>query len=973
MINHELYIDGQLMDISPSEDITITYNSNLFRDVSKMLSNTTYTIRLPRTIRNAKVFGNADKVSSESNFPTTYHAARYYRNGVCIFDNGFAVLLSVSDAFEVSIAFGLFSSLQSVISNGLQLNQLQAADTIQYDINNDAEDYDTAIARGYFYPKYTPFANEHDDTWVGGMANYADGGWASYALADGVILTGAIGATIPTTPVARSGMSCAVFSFLVGDTLFLQNAQGQNDALTWCIIDSTNTVILTASDASYIASTTIHAPSTSAMCIINTSTTAIVDVAMNRRSGGGGTWRVDLPSHYYLPAVSVNWVLDQIEGENNLTFNFGTDAQDLIDSLCLPCVTRKALQTGSVMSLDAEFTDLPNTIGTLRLKLNQASPIFSESPNVNVNQLTAILSASIEFDIQYSFSWDTTTSEPNVGEGHTRYHNGSEVISPRYIYYLPYIEMRVAPGGDDDNADVYLIGDEHWQDVPYTNYDSMLDENGLYWHILYGTGRIDIESGDVITFVKKNYLNSALYNETRASSYIRGSVDTGDEVQHGMQFPIVANLPEIKVTDFLKFLSAITATYPHQSSSSVIDFLPFDVVFDHSRAVDWSSKVIQSRMMLGADTTEYKYSDFAQKNWYRWKEDESVLGSYDGCMEIQNETLDAEREYVFPFCAADGDRLPLWTPKKKRGLEDTEWPTFKGCDPRIMTMVKDAADKMSLTFDINMQTIINDKYGNIASSLAKTMVIKEKMVMSDVELSMWDDSRPVYLKQYGAYFAVLSIESHSDGIASVTLLRLSGATEPTPPEPPTPVLPYDAEIEYLENTGTQWIDTNYIPNPSTLEFEIKYQINAVTTSAGSMFGSRKYNGSHYDIIQLLTLRSGSTRYRFDYNATATNLQNYDANVHIIKLSGGHLTIDGNQMMNVNLTAFDALKLFVFATNQNGEVTLIHQGYKLYYFKFGALDLIPVRVGQVGMMYDRVSGELFGNDGTGDFILGNDKN
>ena len=37
-----------------------------------------------------------------------------------------------------------------------------------------------------------------------------------------------------------------------------------------------------------------------------------------------------------------------------------------------------------------------------------------------------------------------------------------------------------------------------------------------------------------------------------------------------------------------------------------------------------------------------------------------------------------------------------------------------------------------------------------------------------------------------------------------------------------------------------------------------------------------------------------------------------------------------------------------------------------------LDLIPVRKGQVGYMYDRVSGQLFGNAGTGDFILGADK-
>ena len=36
------------------------------------------------------------------------------------------------------------------------------------------------------------------------------------------------------------------------------------------------------------------------------------------------------------------------------------------------------------------------------------------------------------------------------------------------------------------------------------------------------------------------------------------------------------------------------------------------------------------------------------------------------------------------------------------------------------------------------------------------------------------------------------------------------------------------------------------------------------------------------------------------------------------------------------------------------------------------DFIPVRVGDVGYMYDRVSGDLFGNAGTGAFIIGPDK-
>jgi hypothetical protein len=56
------------------------------------------------------------------------------------------------------------------------------------------------------------------------------------------------------------------------------------------------------------------------------------------------------------------------------------------------------------------------------------------------------------------------------------------------------------------------------------------------------------------------------------------------------------------------------------------------------------------------------------------------------------------------------------------------------------------------------------------------------------------------------------------------------------------------------------------------------------------------------------------------------------------------------------------------------------GTKRYFKKFKLLDsknipkldLIPVRVGNVGYMYDKVSGKLFGNVGTGSFILGPDK-
>jgi hypothetical protein len=45
--------------------------------------------------------------------------------------------------------------------------------------------------------------------------------------------------------------------------------------------------------------------------------------------------------------------------------------------------------------------------------------------------------------------------------------------------------------------------------------------------------------------------------------------------------------------------------------------------------------------------------------------------------------------------------------------------------------------------------------------------------LSDFELLNFDETIPVYLRQYGAYFAVLEIKSSKAGIAEVQMLKLN--------------------------------------------------------------------------------------------------------------------------------------------------------------------------------------------------------
>ena len=68
-------------------------------------------------------------------------------------------------------------------------------------------------------------------------------------------------------------------------------------------------------------------------------------------------------------------------------------------------------------------------------------------------------------------------------------------------------------------------------------------------------------------------------------------------------------------------------------------------------------------------------------------------------------------------------------------------------------------------------------------------------------------------------------------------------------------------------------------------------------------------------------------------------------------------------------------MIIFGVNTNGTITAATQ-MTLYSFKIWkngvfVRDYIPVRKGTVGYLYDRVSGKLFGNAGTGAFTYGND--
>ena len=201
-------------------------------------------------------------------------------------------------------------------------------------------------------------------------------------------------------------------------------------------------------------------------------------------------------------------------------------------------------------------------------------------------------------------------------------------------------------------------------------------------------------------------------------------------------------------------------------------------------------------------------------------------------------------------------------------------------------------------------------------------------------------------------------------------------------------LPYDAEIEYLESTGTQHIELDYFSG-NKLEIKLKAHVATGATemdyisnqSSSTTQGSGRFVVGSYKPNTYAVFAYSKNGNNGDVNAL---MSGYSAG-QIIEIDAVFDTTNNNKYITVNGTQSQTAacrtitnsthKICVFSGPPNSE-NRFHYSGKMYYLqllKDNVLwyDLIPVRVGQVGYMYDKISGQLFGNAGTGDFVLGND--
>lgn len=200
---------------------------------------------------------------------------------------------------------------------------------------------------------------------------------------------------------------------------------------------------------------------------------------------------------------------------------------------------------------------------------------------------------------------------------------------------------------------------------------------------------------------------------------------------------------------------------------------------------------------------------------------------------------------------------------------------------------------------------------------------------------------------------------------------------------PTPPLPYDAEVEYIESTGTQWIDTGLLAREGLL---VECVGNIMSWKAnGRLFGCS--NGGRGRDFGVQTGRTDTTQFYIGaaMSASYTSSVPIGQSSHVFNLdstAGAKVfRIDGAVIYTWTTSLGVSLEnFFLFSDSASGYTSASRMCS--FWMKDSTtgqtlVDLIPVRFTNEqnqseGAMYDRVSGALFRNAGTGAFTIGPDK-
>lgn len=643
MRNDALFIDGKLVDLDDNTKITLKLKSNVFTDVSKIVSNNSYTIKLPKTVHNLLIIDNSDIPAYQSEFPYKVHKARYFRNGVEIINDGQAILMATNECIEIVLVWGNFVNFSNIVNQGLSLRDLSGDDTIYFEKVNTYEPFPND--KPYFYAYYNSRKYEKEE--------------------------------------------------------ILNNNKDITDR---------------------------YRPSYS------------------NREGS-------YPIH---PVVRVPWILEKIYEKAGARFDFSGKGKELVNSLLIPLIDKKSNEFTLGDNHECAV-DVRSGFGDLKYKVTKGLDMFE------VNQVGSYGNDfKVKADSTVRFTFKGTASF---------YYDASENSRNNSWQY-----MRVVLVMDREETLMATPRLDREIGINYRGWNTM-EISGFCTHALL-TGQ-----SAYIKFIHVYGGKTPIQNLILKDATIICSPNVPDEVPFNSYFPIISNLPDIKIIDLIKALSCLCGVFAKQDNG-VVRFISLDDIYENKdKALNWTKRVVASYRDNKPKDISFEVSDYCQHNYFKWKEDDIVEGNYDGDLVVDNKTLDYEKDSItLQFSATDGCNVPMYTYK------DGEFQ-HSSCKPRLLkevggtwynnrTTIRPGTggtviERSYALFDgLDFDTILNERYEKLRKVLNHARIIKENILVSEYDLKEFDESVPIYLGQYGKYFAVIEIKAEDNGIAEVQLLQL---------------------------------------------------------------------------------------------------------------------------------------------------------------------------------------------------------
>lgn len=468
------------------------------------------------------------------------------------------------------------------------------------------------------------------------------------------------------------------------------------------------------------------------------------------------------------PSVTAWWVLNRIATQAGFTFEIPDKHKLALRGIAIPCLSRNA----SAASNQAEATVstypfLQNSNGFWGFSIagnngTDKHGVFDPDDNTKIRKVDGatkvIISIIDKSGSQLGmtlYSNDSGAFPSRVYVRATQYNDNSETTTQ--------IAVSIGSSAVSSSTGMYAYQKTYYfadinEELLWGRYDYLR----LFPH--NGSGRIvGSRLGNTKLTITEDF-ESIIYPST---------------------YPIPQNLPEISQIDYIKAICGMLGIFavPDPANVNNLKFVSLDTLQENKvQACDWSDKLARSNDDE-PKTTEYKINDYCRNNYFRYKEDDTVSTNADGNLKIDSEILDAEKTVItLPFAPSDGSTIRHY----ELNDDGTAVDAVQVKD-RIMRLISDGSGLAMLTFDgLDFTTLLSKYYSTLSRLLNGVITIAEQVMLDEYDLKSLDYSIPFYLRQYGKFYGIVSIQSTANKACEVKAVQLPETViEQTEPERPS--------------------------------------------------------------------------------------------------------------------------------------------------------------------------------------------